>query len=198
MNVHTSFDGLRGVVLVYDRYMNPVRLVMHSPVGPLRIDAADDGVTSCAFIDTHQAGAEEPDTTLLTRDKGSATPLGHALRFRNELCAYFKGELCDFLTPLAPAGTEFQRRVWLALLTIPYAATITYGKLAASVGCEGGARAVGLANARNPIAIVIPCHRVIAADGSLHGYAGGLDRKRTLLDLELEHAGALTGLFPHR
>lgn len=99
-----------------------------------------------------------------------------------QLAAYFSGELTVFDLPLAPAGTEFQQRIWSALRGIPYGQTTSYGDLARRVG--SASRAVGLANGRNPIAVIIPCHRVIGADGGLTGYGGGLDRKRYLLELE--------------
>lgn len=102
----------------------------------------------------------------------------------SQLAAYFSGTRREFDLPLAPAGTEFQRRVWNALLEIPYGETWSYGELAARIGSPGAARAVGLANGRNPISVIVPCHRVIGADGSLTGYGGGMDRKRILLDLE--------------
>jgi methylated-DNA-[protein]-cysteine S-methyltransferase len=101
-----------------------------------------------------------------------------------QLRAYFAGELRDFDLPLAPRGTDFQRRVWSALREIPYGQTIAYAELAAAVGRPRAARAVGAANGRNPIAVVIPCHRVIGSGGALTGYGGGLARKRLLLDLE--------------
>jgi methylated-DNA-[protein]-cysteine S-methyltransferase len=101
-----------------------------------------------------------------------------------QLRAYFAGELRDFDLPLAPRGTPFQQEVWAALREIPYGKTITYAELAAAVGRAGAARAVGAANGRNPISVVIPCHRVIGAGGALTGYGGGLGRKRLLLDLE--------------
>jgi methylated-DNA-[protein]-cysteine S-methyltransferase len=101
-----------------------------------------------------------------------------------QLTAYFAGELRDFDLPLAPVGTPFQERVWQALRDIPYGATTSYSALANRIGAPGAARAVGLANGRNPIAIIIPCHRVIGAGGTLVGYGGGLNRKRWLLDLE--------------
>jgi methylated-DNA-[protein]-cysteine S-methyltransferase len=107
-----------------------------------------------------------------------------------QLDDYFTGERTDFDLPLAPAGTPFQLRVWEALRDIPYAETINYGQLAMRVGNVKASRAVGLANGRNPISIVVPCHRVIGANGSLTGYGGGLDRKRTLLDLERRVVGA--------
>jgi methylated-DNA-[protein]-cysteine S-methyltransferase len=101
-----------------------------------------------------------------------------------QLDAYFAGDLRSFDLPLAPVGTPFQRLVWDALSAIPYGETTSYGKLAAAIGRPGSARAVGAANGRNPIAIVVPCHRVVGADDRLTGYAGGLDVKRTLLRLE--------------
>ncbi|WP_018685860.1 methylated-DNA--[protein]-cysteine S-methyltransferase [Actinokineospora enzanensis] len=101
-----------------------------------------------------------------------------------QLAAYLAGELREFDLPLAPRGTPFQREVWTALTTIPWGHTTTYGSLAHRLGRPTGSRAVGMANGRNPVSIVIPCHRVIGADGSLTGYGGGLPRKRHLLALE--------------
>jgi methylated-DNA-[protein]-cysteine S-methyltransferase len=106
------------------------------------------------------------------------------VELRRQLDAYFAGELETFDLELAPHGTPFQRRVWDALRAIPYGATKSYGEIAHAVGQPDAARAVGGANNRNPIAIVVPCHRVIGASGSLTGYGGGLDRKRLLLELE--------------
>jgi methylated-DNA-[protein]-cysteine S-methyltransferase len=102
-----------------------------------------------------------------------------------QLAAYFAGDRTDFDLPLAPRGTGFQLRVWQALLAIPYGHTTSYGEMAADLGNPNASRAVGLANGRNPIAVVVPCHRVIGRDGRLTGYGGGLDRKRWLLDHEL-------------
>jgi methylated-DNA-[protein]-cysteine S-methyltransferase len=102
----------------------------------------------------------------------------------HQLDAYFAGELRDFDLQLAPAGTPFQQQVWSALRAIPYGETASYGEIASTVGQPGAARAVGGANNRNPIAIIVPCHRVIGAGGSLTGYGGGLERKRKLLALE--------------
>lgn len=109
---------------------------------------------------------------------------------RDQLRAYFAGRLRRFDLPLAPQGTPFQQRVWRALQDIPYGRTCSYRELAAAVGNARACRAVGRANGRNPLMIVIPCHRVIAADGGLGGYSGGLDCKRFLLALE---RGALSG-----
>ncbi|MFL6239466.1 MAG: methylated-DNA--[protein]-cysteine S-methyltransferase [Actinomycetes bacterium] len=107
-----------------------------------------------------------------------------------QLQDYFAGTRRDFDIPLAPAGTPFQQRVWAALLEIPYAETRSYLQLATRIGNAKACRAVGLANGRNPIAVVVPCHRVIGANGSLTGYGGGMDRKRVLLDLERRTSGA--------
>ena len=101
-----------------------------------------------------------------------------------ELGEYFRGERRDFEVPVAPRGTEFQRRVWDELRRIPYGQTISYRELAARIGRPAAVRAVGRANGTNPIPIVVPCHRVIGADGSLTGYGGSLETKRRLLDLE--------------
>jgi methylated-DNA-[protein]-cysteine S-methyltransferase len=105
-----------------------------------------------------------------------------------QLDAYFAGELTEFDVPLAPAGSGFQLAVWDALTRIPYGETASYGEIAAELGRPDAVRAVGSTNGRNPIAVIIPCHRVIGADGSLVGYGGGLPRKRLLLELEAEHA----------
>jgi methylated-DNA-[protein]-cysteine S-methyltransferase len=105
-------------------------------------------------------------------------------RVREQLGEYFDGRRRHFDVPLAPTGSPFELAVWRALLEIPYGETVSYGQLAARIGRPGAPRAVGVANARNPIAVIVPCHRVIGADGSLTGYGGGLERKRLLLDLE--------------
>ena len=107
---------------------------------------------------------------------------------REQLEAYFEGELRDFELPLRMAGTPFQHLVWEGLRAIPYGETVSYAELARRIGRPGASRAVGSANGRNPIAIVVPCHRVIAADGTLGGYGGGLDRKEWLL----QHEAAVT------
>lgn len=102
----------------------------------------------------------------------------------NQLREYFKGKRKIFTVPLKPDGTDFQQMVWKALIDIPYGQTISYGEIAEKIGKPGGARAVGNANNKNPIAIMIPCHRVIGANGSLTGYAAGLNIKKQLLNLE--------------
>lgn len=101
-----------------------------------------------------------------------------------QLDAYFAGELTEFSLPLAPEGTDFQRRVWRELTAIPYGTTVGYRDIAAALGSPGASRAVGTANNRNPLPIVVPCHRVVGADGAMVGYGGGVERKEFLLRLE--------------
>jgi methylated-DNA-[protein]-cysteine S-methyltransferase len=163
--------------------------VIESVVGPLTI-VAEDGQIRCLYMDLQR---HRPDDDEL----GEPDPRGRdAELFRaaaDQLDSYFAGELTTFDLPLAPLGSEFQQRVWAALQEIPYGETESYGQLAERIGSPGAARAVGLANGKNPIGIVIPCHRVVGSDGSLTGYGGGIDRKRQLLDLELQVSG--TALF---
>lgn len=140
---------------------------IETPIGALTLTASADAVTAVHF------GAQG------ARD---ASPLLDAAEA--QLREYFAGARRTFDLPLAPHGTAFQQRVWTALRAIPYGETRTYGELAAAIGSPNASRAVGMANHRNPIPIIIPCHRVIGADGSLTGYAGGLETKRRLLALE--------------
>lgn len=120
-------------------------------------------------------------TEARPEQKGIPASLSEAC---NQLKAYFRGERTQFDVPLLPEGTDFQKTVWKKLMEIPYGSTLSYGELAASLGNPGAVRAVASANAQNPIWILIPCHRVVGSDGTLKGYAGGLDRKKWLLDLE--------------
>ena len=115
---------------------------------------------------------------------GESAPSPLTARAFEQLEAYFAGQRCAFELPLSPAGTPFQRRVWAALKQIPFGETRSYGAIARAVGCPGGARAVGLACHRNPIVILIPCHRVTGVSGDLTGYGGGLAVKAALLRLE--------------
>jgi len=147
-----------------------------SPVGPLLLTSDGTSLTRLLF-------AAPPDPAWSTE------PCPVLLEAVRQLGEYFAGERRDFDLPLDPVGTPFQLTVWAALREIPYAQTINYGQLAGRVGNPNASRAVGLANGRNPISIVVPCHRVIGANGSLTGYGGGLDRKRTLLELERRTAG---------
>lgn len=145
---------------------------MDSPAGRLTLAGDRDGTL------THVHFGDAPPGAPWTP---SPAPFAEAVR---QLALYFAGRLREFNLPLAPQGTPFQLAVWEELRRIPYGATNTYGELARRLGQPGAARAVGLANGANPIAIIIPCHRVIGASGHLTGYAGGLDIKRRLLDLE--------------
>ncbi|MBQ9264654.1 MAG: methylated-DNA--[Clostridia bacterium] len=142
---------------------------MDSPLGKLTLTESDGALTRLAF--TPDASYMPPQTSLLQTAVW-------------QLNAYFTGALQQFDLPLRPAGTAFQQQVWQALLRIPYGHTFSYGQLAAAVGRPKACRAAGSANGRNPLPILIPCHRVILSDGSLGGYSGGIDKKRMLLDLE--------------
>ena len=148
-----------------------------TPLG-LMASAGEEGAVTRLYL----PGAPTP--RLLSRP----TPLLEEVR--RQLLEYLAGERRDFALPMAPAGTPFQRRVWDALAEIPYGQTRSYAQLAAAVGCPKGFRAVGMANHRNPIPILIPCHRVVGADGSLTGYAGGMALKEALLNVERSHLSA--------
>ena len=154
---------------------------MESPVGPLLLEADEQGLKRVAFSTVEQ-GIRLP----------APEPLQSAV---SQLRAYFAGDLRAFDLPLKLAGTPFQLSVWRALQDIPYGETTSYGELARRVGTPKGSRAVGLANGANPIAIVVPCHRVIGSNGKLTGYGGGLDNKQTLLALERRHAGVQAALY---
>jgi methylated-DNA-[protein]-cysteine S-methyltransferase len=143
---------------------------LDSPVGELLLAGDGDALTGLHM--NAQPGAEWRRDPAPFRDATA------------QLRSYFAAELREFDLPLAPRGTGFQQQVWAALREIPYGRTVSYAGLAAAVGRPGAARAAGAANGRNPISIVIPCHRVIGAAGALTGYGGGLARKRMLLDLE--------------
>lgn len=153
-----------------------------SPIGMLKLSADERAVTALAFEPGAGASARpherRPGEGI---EEPNAGPLPAAVR---QLAEYFAGSRRAFDVPLAPHGTPFQARVWRALMEIPFGATASYGEIARRVEKPGAARAVGLANNRNPIAILVPCHRVIGADGSLTGYGGGIERKRWLLELE--------------
>jgi len=159
--------------------------VMDSPVGALTL-VAEDGAIVCLYMDLQRHRPDDDALGVPEANGRSAEPFKAAA---DQLDAYFAGELTTFDLPLAPRGSEFQQRVWAALREIPYGETESYGELAERIGSPGAARAVGLANGKNPIGIVIPCHRVVGSNGSLTGYGGGLDRKKQLLDLELSVSG---------
>lgn len=146
-------------------------ITVSTPVGPLALDADDDGIT---WLSLDGSPPAHPSAT-------TAVACAHLADAARQLEEYFDGRRTDFDLTLAMHGTPFQREVWRALVDIPYGETISYGELARRVGAPGAARAVGLANGRNPVPIIVPCHRVIGANGTLTGYGGGLDRKRWLL-----------------
>jgi methylated-DNA-[protein]-cysteine S-methyltransferase len=149
--------------------------VIDSPIGPLILSCDGDELTGLYVHDNRHAP---------TPDGHGEPPCGVLADTAAQLAAYFRGELTTFDVPLAPRGTPFQQRVWAALQEIPYGETTSYGSLAAEIGQPTASRAVGLANGRNPISIIVPCHRVVGSSGKLVGYGGGLERKQALLALE--------------
>lgn len=152
----------------------PRSVSFDTPVGPMTVTVADGAVTEVRF-------------GVLGPALGSAGDLPPVLRQAvDELREYFAGLRRGFSLPLAPAGTPFQQQVWAALREIPYGETRTYGQIAARIGRPKACRAVGMANNRNPIAVVVPCHRVVGSSGALVGYAAGLNVKEILLRLEAE------------
>lgn len=148
---------------------------MESPVGRLLLAADEGGLIEIAFAEGRTAPVAQPTWTC------GGGLLSEPVR---QLDAFFAGELRDFDLRLKPRGTAFQQRVWKLLCDIPFGETISYGELARRAGNPAASRAVGLANGSNPIAIVIPCHRVIGSNGKLTGYGGGLPNKRWLIDFE--------------
>jgi methylated-DNA-[protein]-cysteine S-methyltransferase len=154
---------------------------MSSPVGPLTLVGEGDDLVGLYFDEDPLAGKMRADGRRDDRRLRAAVA---------QLEEYFAGARTRFELSLVPPGTGFQKKVWGALTRIPFGATATYGEIARAVGRPDASRAVGGANHRNPIAIIIPCHRVIGADGSMTGYGGGLPRKRLLLELEARVASA--------
>ncbi|MGE0743502.1 MAG: methylated-DNA--[protein]-cysteine S-methyltransferase [Hyphomonadaceae bacterium] len=150
-----------------------ISCIYESPVGPLTLISNGAALTHLEF--------ENPRYPYEAAPAGEDKILAKA---RRELDAYFAGKLKAFSVAVAPEGTAFQKRCWAALQAIPYGLTRSYGQQANAIGSPQASRAVGLANGRNPISIIIPCHRVIGANGSLTGYGGGMQRKKWLLDLE--------------
>lgn len=154
-----------------------------TPVGPLTLVARNGALVGVWMEDQrHHPGVMAYGEPARADDQVLA---GAAAQLEE----YFAGGRTEFDLPLAPEGTDFQRRVWAELVRIPYGETVSYGELARRLGNPTGSRAVGLANGRNPIGIVVPCHRVVGSGGDLTGYGGGLPRKRLLLDLEARVAG---------
>ncbi len=157
---------------------------MASPLGPLLVVTGQDGALYAVEWASEDAGIER------RHGLGGGWAAGEAASAASlALARYFAGDLGAIeALPVAAAGTPFQQQVWAALRAIPAGATTSYGALARTLGRPGAMRAVGLANGANPVGVVVPCHRVIGADGSLTGYGGGLDRKRWLLEHEARHA----------
>lgn len=158
--------------------------VIDSPYGPLTLVATDGVLSGLYMTDQRHRPPEE------TFGEPDDTPFTETIV---ELRSYFAGELKEFTVELHLDGTPFQRSVWEQLRKIPYGETRSYGELADALGNPDASRAVGLANGKNPLGIIVPCHRVVGANGSLTGYGGGLERKRQLLDFEREEAD--TALF---
>ena len=156
-----------------DKYVSYLSL----PMTRLAIEANDEAITGVGFIS--DVYGDDSQSSELTR---------HAA---DQLREYFAGSRKAFDIPLAPHGTPFQQSVWDVMLSIPYGGTMSYGQIAAAIGKPLAVRAVGMASGRNPIAIIIPCHRVVGADGKLVGYGGGIDVKRALLDLERDHSNTI-------
>ena len=155
---------------------------LDSPIGPLLIAGDAQAVTQISFPKNGKPVRPQPQWT-----EAAKGPVGEAIR---QLREYFSGRRRDFDLPLSLSGTVFQKSVWRQLQDIPYAATISYGELAKRVGNPKASRAVGAANGKNPLPIVVPCHRVIGADGKLVGFGGGLPIKQALLEIEMKAAAA--------
>jgi methylated-DNA-[protein]-cysteine S-methyltransferase len=150
-------------------------IILETPIGPLGIEATAQGVHRIDFDPNGRMKAN------LSSDPAAQKHLDRAVR---QLSEYFAGRRDRFELTLDMNGTAHQQRVWKALLEIPFGGTLTYGQVAARLGKPGGARAVGRACATNPVPVVVPCHRVLGGDGALHGFGGGLWRKKALLALE--------------
>ncbi len=155
--------------------MNTCYTTIDTPLGKMTIQANDEGLLGAWF----ETQTTQPEA--LGRHDGSLPALREA---EKQLTEYFSGQRCEFSLPLAAKGTPFQMQVWHALTTIPYGETWSYQDLADAIGNPKAVRAVGLANGKNPISIIVPCHRVIGKNGKLTGYAGGVERKEKLLKLE--------------
>jgi methylated-DNA-[protein]-cysteine S-methyltransferase len=154
--------------------------LLDSPLGALLVTRDDGGITGL-YLPTGK-NAVAPAPSWVPDDAAFAD-------IRGQVAEYFSGRRQNFVLPLNPTGTAFQRTVWLALREIPYGQTTSYGRTAAAIGHPNASRAVGLANGQNPISIVVPCHRVIGANGSMIGYGGGIEAKRWLIAHEAHHAG---------
>jgi len=155
------------------------KTTIDSPVGPLTLVASDKGLRALLWGDEIDARAR-----LGPIEGGEDDPNGFLSATITQLAEYFAGQRRSFDIPLDPVGSDFQQTAWLALRTIPYGETVSYGEQARRLGDPRKARAVGAANGKNPISIIVPCHRVVGADGSLTGFGGGIETKAWLLDHE--------------
>ncbi len=153
--------------------------IMDSPIGLLTLVTREGGLAGLYMTEHRHI---PPQDTFGPRVTATDVPV--LARTAEQLSAYFAGEVADFDIDLSTSGTPFQHRVWAALREIPYGATVSYGELAAVLGQPTASRAVGLANGKNPISIIVPCHRVVGANGSMTGYGGGIERKQWLLSFE--------------
>jgi AraC family transcriptional regulator of adaptative response/methylated-DNA-[protein]-cysteine methyltransferase len=178
----TAPSRAKGVDCLYARWIE-------TPLGPMLALADDRGLALLEFVD--RRGLERELETLQRKLKRTVLPGPHRYldQIESELKDYFAGRSLTFETPLAMGGSTFQRAVWNALLAIPPGTTRSYAEIAAAIGSRSAVRAVGRANGDNPLCLIVPCHRVIGADGTLTGYGGGLWRKQWLLDHERAHAG---------
>jgi methylated-DNA-[protein]-cysteine S-methyltransferase len=167
-----------------------IERIIDSPLGRLRLLAENGALAELHFSD----GRDRAAPTI----GQSSTETAILDRTERELAEYFSGARTEFTVPLLPQGTEFQRAVWRALVAIPFGATCSYLDVARRVNNPDAVRAVGRANGQNPIAIIVPCHRVIGSDGSMTGYGGGIEKKRWLLEHEARVAGAESGISPLR
>jgi methylated-DNA-[protein]-cysteine S-methyltransferase len=165
--------GSKGICL-----MNYFCKTISSPVGKLKLIASENGISAILWEN------DRPGRVRLDGHSIESENFHWLLKLEDQLQEYFSGNRAEFDLPLDVNGTEFQKKVWRALLDIPFAQTSTYQQLAARLGNAKASRAVGMANGKNPVSILVPCHRVIGANGNLTGFAGGLDNKLYLLDLE--------------
>ena len=163
---------------------DPIRTTIPSPLGTLTLTSAGGFLTGMTMEGQKHVPAPVPAGPVPSVTLGDVEDDAWFAEVKDQLSAYFAGTLTEFDIPVKLTGSDFQRRVWRCLQDVPYGETISYGQLARRVGNPNASRAVGLANGRNPVAVIVPCHRVIGADGRLTGYAGGLDRKTWLLDHE--------------
>lgn len=155
--------------------------VIDSPIGPLTL-VADGPALACVYMNGHRHAP--PEDKFGPADPAPGPQADVLAEAERQLREYFAGNRTEFELPLAMPGTDFQQRVWAGLREIPYGETISYGELARRLGQPNASRAVGLANGRNPVSIIVPCHRVVGSTGRLTGYGGGLDRKAHLLEFE--------------